>query len=76
MTCHILTGKTLFSLKIKNISLSAPKCQFSAAGKSLIQPLLEPFKHNLSQNSNIKSLFQPLFSRGPSEEVRSDKDPQ
>ena len=39
--------------------LEAPKCQFSPAGQSLIQPLLEPFKHNLSQNSPIKMLFQP-----------------
>ena len=40
-------------------SVSAPKCQFSPAGQTLIQPLLEPFEHNLSQNCPIKSLFQP-----------------
>ena len=34
------------TLKIKR-SVSAPKCQFSPAGQSLIQPLLEPFEHNL-----------------------------
>ena len=27
----------------------ALKCQFSSAGQSLIQPLLEPFEHNLNQ---------------------------
>ena len=39
----------------------SPKCQFSPAGLSLIQPLLEPFEHNLSQSSPIKSLFQPTM---------------
>ena len=34
---------------------SAPKCQ----SQSLIQPLLEPFEQNLSQNSPIKCLFHP-----------------
>ena len=28
------------------------------AGQSLIQPLLEPFEHHLSQNSPVKRLFQ------------------
>ena len=32
-------------------SVSAPKCQFSSSGHSLIQLLLEPFENNLSQNS-------------------------
>ena len=49
-------------------SVSAPKCKFSPAGQSLIQPLLEPFEHNLGQNSSIKRLFQPtlvpISSRG------------
>ena len=40
-------------------SVSAPKCQFSPAGQSLIQPFLEPFEHNLGQKSSIKRLFQP-----------------
>ena len=40
-------------------SVSAPKCQFSPAGHSLIQPFLEPFEHNLGQKSSIKRLFQP-----------------
>ena len=30
-------------------SVSAPKCQFSPAGQSLIQPFLKPFEHNLGQ---------------------------
>ena len=56
-----MTEPTHFQLvhwKFKR-SVSAPKCQFSPAGQSLIQPLLEPFEHNLSQNCPIKSLFQP-----------------
>ena len=40
-------------------SVLAPKCQFSPAGQSLIQPFLEPFEHNLGQKSSIKRLFQP-----------------
>ena len=40
-------------------SVSAPKCQFSPAGQSLIQPFLEPFEHNLGKKSSIKRLFQP-----------------
>ena len=46
------------TLKIKR-SVSAPKCQFSPAGQSLIQPFLEPFEHNLGKKSSIKRLFQP-----------------
>ena len=37
------------------------KCQFSPATQSLIQPLLDPFEHNLSQNSHIKRLLQPTL---------------
>ena len=44
--------------KIKK-DVSAPKCQFSPAGQSLIQTFLEPFEHNLCQKSSIKRLFQP-----------------
>ena len=40
-------------------SVSAPKCQFSPAGRSLIQPFLEPFEHSLGPKSSIKRLFQP-----------------
>ena len=40
-------------------SVSAPKCQFSPAGQSLIQPFLEPFQRNLGRKSYIKRLFQP-----------------
>ena len=40
-------------------SVSAPKCQFSPAGQSLVQLFLEPFEHNLGQKSSIKRLFQP-----------------
>ena len=40
-------------------SVSAPKCQFSPAGQSLIQPFLEPFEHNLGKKSSIRRLFQP-----------------
>ena len=40
-------------------SVSAPKCQFSPAGQSLIQPFLEPFEHNEGQKSSVKRLFQP-----------------
>ena len=40
-------------------SVSAPTCQFSTAGQSLIQPFLEPLEHNLGQKSSIKRLFQP-----------------
>jgi len=44
------------TLKIKKIwSVSAPKCQ----SQNLIQPLLEPFEQNLSQNSPIKCPFHP-----------------
>ena len=49
------------ALKIKR-SVSAPKCQFSSAGQNLIQPLLEPVEHILSQNSPIKNLFQARIS--------------
>ena len=49
------------ALKIQR-SVSAPKCQFSPAGQNLIQPLLEPFEHNLNQNNPIKSLFQARIS--------------
>ena len=57
-------SKCIFSIlfylhwKLKR-SVSAPKCQFSPAGQSLIQPFLEPFEHNLGQKSSIKRLFQP-----------------
>ena len=37
------------------------KCQSSPAGQSLIQPLLEQFEHKFSQNSPIKTLFQPTL---------------
>ena len=48
-------------MKLKKC-VSAPfKCQSSPAGQSLIQPLLEPFEHKFSQNSPIKSLFQPTL---------------
>ena len=40
-------------------SVSAPKCQFTPEGQSLIQPFLEPLEHNLGQKSSIKRLFQP-----------------
>ena len=40
-------------------SVSAPKCQFSPAGQSQIQPVLEPLEHNLGQKCSIKRLFQP-----------------
>ena len=58
-------GKPEFCLhhvhcKLKR-SVSAPTCQFSPAGQSLIQLLLEPFEHNLGQNSSIKRLFQPTL---------------
>ena len=42
-------------------SVSAPKCQFSPAGQSLLQPFLEPFENNLDQKSSIKRLFQPTL---------------
>ena len=45
-------------------SVPAPKW-FSPACQSLIQPLLEPFEQNLSQNSPIKRLFQPLGPNQP-----------
>ena len=56
-------SKCIFSIlfylhwKLKR-SVSAPKCQFSPAGQSLIQPFLKPFEHNLGQKSSIKRLFQ------------------
>jgi len=49
------------SLKSKTRSVSAPKCQFSPAGLSLIQPLLESLEHVLNQNGSIKRLFQPTL---------------
>ena len=52
-------------------SVSAPKCQFSPAGQSLIQPFLEPFEHSLGQKSSIKRLFQPtvgpILALGPNQ---------
>ena len=41
-------------MKIKNPKVPIQPCR-------LIQPLLEPFKHNLSQNSPIKRLFHPTL---------------
>ena len=47
-------SKCIFSIlfylhwKLKR-SVSAPKCQFSPAGQSLIKPFLQPFEHNLGQ---------------------------
>ena len=35
-----------YTLKIKKIC-SAPKCQFSPAGQSMIQPFLEPFEYKM-----------------------------
>ena len=47
--------------KVKR-SVSAPKCQFSPAGQSLIQPLLESFEHvQLKQ----KQLNQKAISMAP-----------
>ena len=40
------------------LKIPAPKCQ----SQSLIQPLLEPFEQNLSQNSPIKGLFHPAHA--------------
>ena len=54
-------GKTLH-WKLKR-SVSAPKCQCSPAGQSLIQPLLGPFEHNLGQNSSIRRLLQPTLAQ-------------
>ena len=45
--------------KIKKICFS-PKVRIQRS-QSLIQPLLEPFEHNLGQNSSIKRLFQPTL---------------
>ena len=61
------------ALKSKKRSVSAlKKCQFSPAGQSLIQPLLEPFEHNLNP---IKSLLQPslgfILARGCRSALRS-----
>ena len=36
-------------------SVSAPNCQFSPAGQSLIQPFLERFEHNLGQSKGYSS---------------------
>ena len=53
-------------------SASAPTYQFNPAGLSLIQPLLEPYEHKVSQNSSIKGYssprwgpFQPLGPNQP-----------
>ena len=39
------------------------KVSIQPAGQSLIHPLLEPFEHNLSQNSPIKGCSRPLGSK-------------
>ena len=52
-------------------SVSAPKCQFSPAGQSPVQPFLEPFERNLGHKSYIKRLFQhrvgPIPAQGPNQ---------
>ena len=50
----------VFASEIRN---SVSDCQFSPAGQSLIQPLLEPFEHNLGQHSPIKRLFHPTVGQ-------------
>ena len=45
-------------------SASAPKCQFSPAGQSLIQPFLKPFEHNLGQKSLTVG---PISALGPNQ---------
>ena len=73
----ILMSRQLFSclflistLKLERY-VSAPKCQFSPAGQSLIRPFLEPFEYNLGQQSSIKRLFQPtvgpILALGPNQ---------
>ena len=55
--CAIIN--VLKTLLIKKRSVSGPKYQFTHAGPSLpIQPLLEPFEHNLNQ----KEPYQIPFS--------------
>ena len=49
------------SLKSKTRSVSAPKCQFSPAGLSLIQPLLESLEHVLNQTAESKGYSSPRW---------------